>query len=276
MKNSSEVLLMKFKKKYENKTQMLYSVIRVVMLLSFGINILGFIIGDDDSQKSRDMFNAIQVLLMFLCTYVPGFIERTGKVSVPNVMSITFLCFCIAHFIVGEVGGVYATSKVFDSVLHTLSGSMLAILGFSIIRLLINYDKKNIKLNPMLVSVFVVCFSVTVGVAWEVVEFFADAITGSNMQRYSDSVTREDFFGRKALFDTMKDLILDAIGAITVAIISYIDLKSKKSNPSIKWFIEKKKDLPYPINNDLKVLNLSPEEMVHHKVYDNKDNCGSM
>ena len=212
-----------------NKTKMIYMITRFCMLLLFVFNVLGFIIDKDDSQKSRDLFNAAQSLMMFLCTFVPGFIERTGKVSVPNVMSIIFILFCMAHFVVGEIGGIYVKSKVFDSILHTLSGSMITILGFSIIRLLNDSDNVDLKLSPSFVAIFVVCFSVTVGVAWEIVEFLADALTGSNMQRYSDSVTREPFLGRMALFDTMKDLILDSIGAIVVAIISYVDLKKRKT-----------------------------------------------
>lgn len=225
------------------------------MLLLLVVNVVGFFIDKDDSQKSRDMFNAFQSFLMLLCTYVPGFIERTGKVSVPNVMSVVFICFCLAHFVIGEIGELYVKSKIFDSILHTLSGSMIAILGFSIIRLLNDSDKSDLKLSPLFVSIFVVCFSVSIGVLWEIVEFAADAVTGSNMQRYSHSVTREPFLGKAALFDTMKDLILDMIGAIVVAVISYLDMRNKKELTTIKWFIERKKELPVAIEEGMNVLN---------------------
>ena len=247
-----------------NKTKMLYLATRFSMLLLCVFNVIGFFIDKDDSQKSRDLFNAAQSFLMFLCTFVPGFIERTGKVSVPNVMSIVFILFCMAHFVVGEIGGVYIKSKVFDSILHTLSGSMIAILGFSIIRLLNDSDNVELKLSPSFVAIFVVCFSITVGVAWEIIEFFADIFTGSNMQRYSDSVTREPFIGKAALFDTMKDLMLDSIGALVIAVISYVDLKKRKKHTTIKWFIEKVR-LPVSIDeslesNELKVLNINKDE----------------
>lgn len=244
------------KMKKISKTKLMYMIIRCIMTLLFAFNIIALFLDEDDSQKSRDAFNAVQSFLMLLCTFVPGFIERTGKVSVPNVMSVIFISFCLAHFVVGEIGELYVKSKIFDSILHTLSGSMIAILGFSIIRLLNNSEKVDLKLNPLFVSIFVVCFSITVGVLWEVVEFFADYITGSNMQRYSDSVTREPFLGREALFDTMKDLILDMIGAIVVATISYIDLKRKKEHTAIRWFIERKKELPVAIDEELNVLNV--------------------
>ena len=250
-------------KKYKkiNKTKLLYWIIRVSVFLLFVANVVAFVIDEDDSQKSRAMFNAAQSFMMLLCTFVPGFVERTGKVSVPNVMSIIFISFCMSHFIIGEVGELYVKSKVFDSILHTISGTMIAILSFSIIRLLNNSEKMDLKLNPLFVAIFVVSFTVTVGVVWEIIEFAADALTGSNMQRYSDSVTREPFLGRDALFDTMKDLILDAIGAMVVAIISYIDLKKKKGHTAIKWFIEKKVELPVAIDeNTLNVVNTDKKE----------------
>ena len=81
-----------------NKTKLMYSVIRAMMFLLLVVNVVGFFIDKDDSQKSRDMFNAFQSFLMLLCTYVPGFIERTGKVSVPNVMSVVFICFWKRQF----------------------------------------------------------------------------------------------------------------------------------------------------------------------------------
>ena len=257
-----------------NKTKFMYGIIRIATLLLFVFNVIAMFIDEDDSQKSRAAFNAAQSFLMLLCTYVPGFVEKTGKVSVPNVMSITFICFCLAHFVVGEIGELYVRSKTFDSILHTLSGSMIAILGFSIIRLLNNSEKVDLKLNPLFVSIFIVCFSITVGVAWEIVEFAADALSGSNMQRYSDSVTREPFLGRDALFDTMKDLMLDAIGALVVAIISYIDLKRDKEHTIIKWFIEKKKELPSIISEGVNVLSVEQREEIEkvHKKYYESDN----
>lgn len=226
-------------KRKVNKTKVLYVLIRVIVSLLFVANIVGCVIDEDDSQRSRNMFNAVQSLMMLLCTYIPGFIEKKGKVSIPNIMSVVFILFCAAHFVVGEIGEVYIKSKTFDSILHAFSGSMIAILGFSVIRLLNDWEKIEVHLSPLFISIFVVCFTVTLGVAWEIVEFIIDAATGSNMQRYSDSVTRESFLGRDALFDTMKDLLLDAAGAVVVAVVSYFDLKKENNEKTKRWLIKK-------------------------------------
>ena len=178
-----------------NKTKLLYVITRVVISLLLVFNVIAFLIDEDDSQKSRALFNAAQSFLMLLCTFVPGFIERTGKVSVPNVMSVVFICFCLAHFVVGEIGEVYVKSKIFDSVLHALSGSMIAILGFSIIRLLNNSENVDLKLNPLFISIFVVCFSITIGVAWEIVEFLEKLVIIDMSSFYFsfDSYIRRNF-----------------------------------------------------------------------------------
>ena len=111
--------------------------------------------------------------------------------------------------------------------MHTFTGMMLAILAYSIINSL-NDNTEGLKLSPFFVAIFAICFTVTIGVLWEVVEFSLDALTGSNMQRYMNSITLEPFSGREALKDTMKDLILDTVGAVIIATIGYFVMKKKE------------------------------------------------
>lgn len=47
------------------------------------------------------------------------------------------------------------------------------------------------------------------------------------MQRFKDSITNELWLGRAALRDTMKDFILNTIGASFISILGYIDLKRR-------------------------------------------------
>lgn len=219
------------------KAKTIYVFVKVVVVLAFILSVYSFFFGKIDEKEKR-LFNAVQSFLMLLCTFVPSFIECKGKVVIPDIMKNVFICFCFAHFIVGEVCGLYVQSKVFDSILHAFSGAMIAMLGFSIIKLLNNCKNGDFPLSPLLAAVFAVCFSVAVGVAWEMIEFLIDNLTGSNMQRYSDSITREPFFGNKALLDTMKDLILDSIGAIAVAIMYYMDFREHNDCLNSKWCIE--------------------------------------
>ncbi|MBN1539799.1 MAG: hypothetical protein JW939_06615, partial [Candidatus Thermoplasmatota archaeon] len=55
-------------------------------------------------------------------------------------------------------------------------------------------------------------FAVTLGVLWEIFEFGVDQLFGWNMQR-------------SGLKDTMTDLIVDVLGALSVSIAGYLYMK---------------------------------------------------
>lgn len=110
--------------------------------------------------------------------------------------------------------------------LHAMSGVLLGCVGFVLLNFFNKNDNfKSFHLGPGFAALFVLCFTITCGTLWEVIEFIADTINGTNMQRFQDNITGEGFIGRAALFDTMKDLILDSIGGVFIAIIGYLDIK---------------------------------------------------
>ena len=80
-----------------------------------------------------------------------------------------------------------------------------------------------------------VAFTALVGVVWEVCEFAIDGMkSGSNMQRFNNSVTNEPFIGRRALQDTMIDLMMDTLGGIMAGLyFAYTNIKGK---PLYKFF----------------------------------------
>ena len=76
----------------------------------------------------------------------------------------------------------------------------------------------------MFVSLFAFCFAITMGVVWEIYEFSFDGLLGLNMQKFRLE-SGEALIGRAALADTMEDLIVDAAGALVMAIIGFFNLK---------------------------------------------------
>ena len=82
-------------------------------------------------------------------------------------------------------------------------------------------------MSPIFVATFAFCFAVTLGVVWEIYEFSADYIMGTNMQKFGTEAG-ELFLGQAALMDTMKDLIVDTIGAFVISVIGYVSLKHRK------------------------------------------------
>ena len=85
-------------------------------------------------------------------------------------------------------------------------------------------------------SIICILFCLACGTVWEIYEFAADSILGTNMQKF---ITEEGvvLIGRGALTDTMEDLIVDAIGSFIVVAIGYINLK-KQQRQSKKLVVE--------------------------------------
>lgn len=92
-----------------------------------------------------------------------------------------------------------------------------------------------------------VAFTALVGVLWEVCEYAIDGLSGKNMQRFNNSVTGEAFIGRKALQDTMIDLMMDTLGGAVaglyfaftnikgVPLYKFLELKYVKADNSIAY-----------------------------------------
>ena len=150
--------------------------------------------------------------------------EKSTKALKAFLRSILFL-YCAIYL--GEVKNFYYTIPYWDTILHTCSGAMLGALGFSFVSLLNRQQQIPVQLTPVFVSLFAFCFAITLGVFWEIYEFTFDGILGLNMQKFALE-TGELLVGRSALLDTMKDLIVDSIGAFVMSVIGYISIKYKK------------------------------------------------
>ncbi len=177
--------------------------------------------------KSDYVLMLIQCILGIVIMFLPSMLERRLKINVPSFMHIVFLIFLYAAIYLGEVRSFYYHIPHWDTVLHTFSGAMIGALGFSVVRLLNDSDKVQINLSPLFVAIFAFSFALAIGALWEVYEFSFDGLLGLNMQKfaYQDGSPR---VGRYALQDTMKDLIVDALGALGTSILGYISLKFKK------------------------------------------------
>ncbi len=219
-----------------------YKVFRVLIFIAFVLNVIGIFVVSNDSQTSRFAFNAMQALLFLIVSLLPDYIEKKANVNMSNLLSIMFIILLIGHFILGEIAEFYVYVRGWDSLLHAFSGVILGIVAMAIVQY-ITQDNKNVYLSPLFIALFAVSFAVTIAVVWEIIEYIIDGLFNSNMQRFRDSLTGEAFEGREALRDTMKDLILDMIGALAVAIIGYLDIKRQNLK---RWRLFEAKPCPKP------------------------------
>lgn len=182
--------------------------------------------------KSDYVLMLVQCILGLFAMTLPGLLSHRFQIEIPSNMLVLYAIFLYGAIFLGEVRSFYYTVPHWDTILHTFSGGMLGALGFSFVTLLNKTDKIPLNLSPIFVAIFAFCFAVTLGVFWEIYEFTFDSILHLNMQKFALE-SGEQLIGRAALQDTMKDLIVDCLGAFIMALLGYISLKYKTG------FIEK-------------------------------------
>ena len=139
-----------------------------------------------------------------------------------------YYIFLYCAIFLGEVLQFYYLIPHWDTILHFFSGAMLGALGFILVSWLNDSEKVRVSLTPAFVALFAFCFALSCGAIWEIYEYVFDGLLGLNMQKFTtaEGVT---LIGHAALMDTMKDIIVDALSALIIALIGYGKLKSAKA-----------------------------------------------
>jgi uncharacterized membrane protein YjdF len=168
----------------------------------------------------------LQSFMGMILLFLPSIFRKQIKMSSTDGMQIMFVLFLFAAIILGEVQGFYRRFPYWDTLLHTFSGAMLGTFGFSFIDILNDNKEIKVELSAKFVSVFAFCFAISIDTFWEIIEFVMDLLMDLNMQQYMlhDGTI---LIGKAAVFDTMKDLIVDTLGALFVCTIGYFMIKNK-------------------------------------------------
>lgn len=256
--------LVEYYKEEENKkVAIFYTVLRFLVILC--------LIREIFMGNYHNVFLCLLTLVLFV---IPFFIEDKFKVTIPGALEIIILLFMFSAEILGEIQNFYNIIPNWDTILHTLNGFLAAAIGFSLIDILNRVDKFHIKLSPIFVALVAFCFSMTVGVVWEFFEYTADSLFNADMQKdtivnkissvnltnanafdpkiitdidettihYKDkTITISDGYLDIGLIDTMEDLIVNFIGALTFSILGYFYIKKRDKYKGIEHFIPRKK-----------------------------------
>ncbi len=249
----------------ENHTAfVIFTILRVLVILTL---IRCIITGNYQS--------AMLCVLSLLLFFIPALIQDKMKLTIPPVFQVIIFGFIFAAEILGEVNHYYVRIPGWDTMLHTMNGFLCAAVGFSLVYLL-NRGSKNVNLSPFYLTLVAFCFSMTVGVVWEFFEFTMDQFFFLDMQK--DFIVQE--FGSVTLdpanmgtpidvagitetvihtasgetytvnggyldigiLDTMKDLLVNLLGAVVFSAIGYSTLKFSKSSKIADNLIIKPKD----------------------------------
>lgn len=233
-----------------------YVVLRLIVVAELVLSILR---GEYESA-----FICLLVLILFI---LPFFIQQNFGIQLPTTLEIIILLFIFAAEILGELEGYFITYPNWDTMLHTTTGFLCAATGFALIDILNRNSRIKFHLSPIYVALAAFCFSMTVGVLWEFFEFGMDRLFHLDMQKdtvvqsitsvmldptnsntpitvdgiHSVAVNGNDlgFDGYLdiGLYDTMEDLFVNFIGAVTFSVIGYFYIKHRGKGKLARAFI---------------------------------------
>lgn len=217
-------------------------IVWIITLILLIVNIFSLFFLENDAIKSINIFNILESVFMLILIAIPVVFEKVTRFKIPEIMEILYILFCTGSIILGEILDYYGRFGWWDSLLHASSGIMFGILGYIVINTFNRYDGKDTRFSPLFVSIWSVCFTLSLGAIWELIEFTCDEFLGTNMQQFLEGRGTLDagpaLVGHDALRDTMKDLALDLLGSLVPAVIGYFELKRNKKGFA-KMFLEK-------------------------------------
>lgn len=161
----------------------------------------------------RAYFTVFIIILTFILTLTPFFIERRFKIDLPPELEMTIVLFIYATIFLGEVRDFYFVYWWWDALLHFVSAVALGFIGLGVLYTMDKKGKIDSKVGVLVFFAF--CFVMAIGAIWEIFEFGMDQIFGLNMQK-------------SGLIDTMWDFITDAIGGLLASIVGYFYIKHER------------------------------------------------
>lgn len=252
------------KKKEEPAAFWTYVVLRFIVIL---ILIRCILRGDIESA-----FVCVLVLVIYL---LPQFVENRLNIDIPTTLEVIIFVFVFAAEILGELQSYFIKYSNWDTILHTSSGFLCAAVGFSLVDLLNRSDNVKVQLSPGYLAITAFCFSMTIGILWEFIEFSADRLFLLDMQKdtivnqissvsldptnsnisitvkgIKDVILVTDS-GEQALglggfldiglYDTMEDLFVNFVGAVVFSVVAFFECKSEKRPLTTALTLRRKK-----------------------------------
>ena len=233
-----------------------YFILRLIVLIT--------LVSSAMRGEYESAFICLLVLFLFL---LPLFVQKNFGIELPSTLEIIILVFIFAAEILGELACFFINVPNWDSILHTTTGFLCAAFGFALIDILNRNDKIKFELSPIYVALAAFCFSMTIGVLWEFFEFGMDRLFHMDMQKDTivhtissvmldptnknipitiDNITSVAVNGQDlgfngyldiGLYDTMEDLFVNFIGALTFSVFGFFYIKHRGKGRIAKAFI---------------------------------------
>ena len=220
---------------------------------------------------NRNFENVFLCLLTLVLFLLPTIFERRLQIDLPDTLEIIIMLFIFAAEILGEISAFYTTFQGWDTMLHTLNGFLCAAIGFSLVDMFERNERFSLSLSPVFMAIVAFCFSMTIGVLWEFFECAMDQLFLLDMQKDAvvtsiSSVMLDPTGGNTpvaikgitdvivvangeeiplglggyldiGILDTMKDLVVNFVGAVVFSFIGYFYVKGRGKGRFAKRFI---------------------------------------
>lgn len=217
-------------------------------------------------RRWQGVFFAILAMILLL---IPPFVKKTFRVELPTVLESIAYFFVFCAEILGEIGSFYTKVPFWDTMLHTVCGFIFAAFGFCLFDILNENRRSKFELSPMFLTLLAFCFSITIGTLWEFFEFGMDMLTVGDMQKdfiitdFGTVILDPDGLNKVVqlngiektliytkngvieisgyldigLIDTMKDMLVNFLGALVFSIFGYIYIKTRGKQRIARQFI---------------------------------------
>jgi hypothetical protein len=147
-------------------------------------------------------------ILAIIISLVPTILKRNYQITLPLILDI-LITFALLLHVGGGLLGAYEIPN-YDTLTHFISSFLVAFLAFVIIYILHVYWD-GLIMDKYAMAFLVVITTIAMGVVWEFNEWITDLIFGTTEQL--------------GYTDTIKDLFIDTIAGIAMAIIGVTMIK---------------------------------------------------
>ena len=159
-----------------------------------------------------DLTGVFGCIIGIILSFIPSILHKNFNITLPWILD-TLIAFALFLHIGGVVLNVYHTIPYYDSLTHFVSAILVAFLAFVSIYILDKYWK-GLHMNKYAMAFIVIIFTMAMGVIWEFFEWATDILFQTHEQW--------------GLEDTMKDLFIDTIAGIFIAIVGVNLIKKGK------------------------------------------------
>jgi hypothetical protein len=185
-------MMVKQKSFHKNKNIFTSYILKIVMTILLII-----------AAWEKDWLWVFGCILGLLLSMAPSTLKRNYNITLPWVLDLLIASALFLH-IGGGVLNAYHTIPGYDTLTHFVSSAFVAFLSFVVIYILEEHWK-GLHMDKYAMAFIVIVTTMAMGVVWEFNEWATDLIFGTHEQW--------------GLNDTMKDLLVDTIAGIVMALV---------------------------------------------------------